>query len=106
MAFDEEGSIFVAEMRGYPNDVVATGDISSGRIKQKLAAKQATLLCGKPAGVGARGPPRFATGGVRAWTILRHRPARVTCSHNCEQVNKSPRSQAQAVSSAGVAPPE
>jgi putative membrane-bound dehydrogenase-like protein len=33
MAFDEEGRIFVAEMRGYPNGGVATGHISSGRIK-------------------------------------------------------------------------
>ncbi len=33
MAFDEEGRIFVAEMRGYPNGGVATGKITSGRIK-------------------------------------------------------------------------
>ena len=33
MAFDEEGRIFVAEMRGYPNGGVATGAITSGRIK-------------------------------------------------------------------------
>jgi putative membrane-bound dehydrogenase-like protein len=33
MAFDEEGRIFVAEMRGYPNGGVATGHITSGRIK-------------------------------------------------------------------------
>jgi putative membrane-bound dehydrogenase-like protein len=33
MAFDEEGRIFVAEMRGYPNGGIATGDIRSGRIK-------------------------------------------------------------------------
>lgn len=33
MAFDEEGRIFVAEMRGYPNGGVATGNITSGRIK-------------------------------------------------------------------------
>jgi len=33
MAFDEEGRIFVAEMRGYPNGGVATGRITSGRIK-------------------------------------------------------------------------
>jgi putative membrane-bound dehydrogenase-like protein len=33
MAFDEEGRIFVAEMRGYPNRGVATGHITSGRIK-------------------------------------------------------------------------
>src|SRR5689334_10572049 len=33
MAFDEEGRIFVAEMPGYPNDGVGTGDITSGRIK-------------------------------------------------------------------------
>src|SRR5437016_3158417 len=33
MAFDEEGRIYVAEMPGYPNAGVATGDISSGRIK-------------------------------------------------------------------------
>jgi putative membrane-bound dehydrogenase-like protein len=33
MAFDEHGRIWIAEMRGYPNDGVATGDISSGRIK-------------------------------------------------------------------------
>jgi putative membrane-bound dehydrogenase-like protein len=33
MAFDEEGRIFVAEMRGYPNDGVGTGKITSGRIK-------------------------------------------------------------------------
>jgi putative membrane-bound dehydrogenase-like protein len=34
MAFDEEGRIFVAEMRGYPNGGVATGHITSGRIKR------------------------------------------------------------------------
>jgi putative membrane-bound dehydrogenase-like protein len=33
MAFDEEGRIFIAEMRGYPNGGVATGNITSGRIK-------------------------------------------------------------------------
>ncbi len=33
MAFDEVGRIFVAEMRGYPNGGVATGHITSGRIK-------------------------------------------------------------------------
>lgn len=33
MAFDEEGRIFVAEMRGYPNGGVATGHITSGQIK-------------------------------------------------------------------------
>jgi putative membrane-bound dehydrogenase-like protein len=33
MAFDEAGRIFVAEMRGYPNGGVATGHITSGRIK-------------------------------------------------------------------------
>jgi putative membrane-bound dehydrogenase-like protein len=33
MAFDEDGRIFVAEMRGYPNGGVGTGTITSGRIK-------------------------------------------------------------------------
>jgi putative membrane-bound dehydrogenase-like protein len=33
MAFDEEGRIYVAEMPGYPNGGVATGQISSGRIR-------------------------------------------------------------------------
>jgi putative membrane-bound dehydrogenase-like protein len=33
MAFDEEGRLFVAEMRGYPNGGVGTGTITSGRIK-------------------------------------------------------------------------
>jgi putative membrane-bound dehydrogenase-like protein len=33
MAFDDKGRIFVAEMPGYPNDGVATGKITSGRIK-------------------------------------------------------------------------
>lgn len=33
MAFDEQGRIFVAEMRGYPNAGVATGFVTSGRIK-------------------------------------------------------------------------
>src|SRR6516225_3260355 len=33
MAFDEDGRIFVTEMRGYPNAGVATGTISSGKIK-------------------------------------------------------------------------
>jgi putative membrane-bound dehydrogenase-like protein len=33
MAFDEDGRIFVAEMRGYPNGGIATGDVSSGKIK-------------------------------------------------------------------------
>jgi putative membrane-bound dehydrogenase-like protein len=32
MAFDEDGRLYVAEMRGYPNEGVATGNISSGRI--------------------------------------------------------------------------
>lgn len=32
MAFDEDGRLYVAEMRGYPNAGVATGTISSGRI--------------------------------------------------------------------------
>jgi putative membrane-bound dehydrogenase-like protein len=33
MAFDEDGRIYVCEMRGYPNAGVGTGDISSGRIR-------------------------------------------------------------------------
>src|SRR5580704_13726315 len=33
MAFDEDGRLFVAEMRGYPNGGVATGNISSGTVK-------------------------------------------------------------------------
>ena len=33
MAFHEDGRMFVAEMRGYPNEGVATGHITSGRIK-------------------------------------------------------------------------
>lgn len=33
MAFDEDGRLFVAEMRGYPNGGVATGPSTSGRIK-------------------------------------------------------------------------
>jgi putative membrane-bound dehydrogenase-like protein len=33
MAFDEDGRIYVAEMRGYPNGGVGTGTITSGRIK-------------------------------------------------------------------------
>jgi putative membrane-bound dehydrogenase-like protein len=33
IAFDEEGRLFVAEMRGYPNGGVATGNITSGRVK-------------------------------------------------------------------------
>src|SRR5262249_24482325 len=33
MAFDEYGRIFVAEMPGYPNGGVATGKITSGRVK-------------------------------------------------------------------------
>ncbi|HMF15303.1 MAG TPA: hypothetical protein VKE94_23475, partial [Gemmataceae bacterium] len=33
MAFDEDGRLFVAEMHGYPNKGVGTGDITSGKIK-------------------------------------------------------------------------
>jgi putative membrane-bound dehydrogenase-like protein len=33
MAFDEDGRIFVCEMRGYPNGGVGTGTITSGRVK-------------------------------------------------------------------------
>jgi putative membrane-bound dehydrogenase-like protein len=33
IAFDEDGRLFVAEMRGYPNAGVGTGHITSGRIK-------------------------------------------------------------------------
>jgi putative membrane-bound dehydrogenase-like protein len=33
MAFDEDSRLFVAEMRGYPNGGVATGTVTSGRIK-------------------------------------------------------------------------
>src|SRR5436305_5397875 len=33
MAFDENGRLFVCEMRGYPNGGVGTGEIASGRIK-------------------------------------------------------------------------
>jgi putative membrane-bound dehydrogenase-like protein len=33
MAFDEKGRLFVAEMRGYPNGGVGTGEITSGRVK-------------------------------------------------------------------------
>lgn len=33
MAFDEEGRLYVAEMRGYPNAGIATGNIHSGKIK-------------------------------------------------------------------------
>src|SRR5207302_4770549 len=31
--FDEDGKMYVTEMPGYPNDGVATGTITSGRIK-------------------------------------------------------------------------
>src|SRR5260221_10808151 len=34
MAFDEDGRLYVVEMRGYPNAGVATGNIASGRIKR------------------------------------------------------------------------
>jgi putative membrane-bound dehydrogenase-like protein len=34
MAFDEDGRLYVAEMLGYPNAGVATGAISTGRIKR------------------------------------------------------------------------
>src|SRR5262249_22623409 len=33
IVFDEDGRLYVAEMRGYPNAGVATGDIHSGKIK-------------------------------------------------------------------------
>ena len=33
MAFDEEGRLFVAEMRGYPNGGIAKGTITSGTVK-------------------------------------------------------------------------
>src|SRR5690349_20018838 len=33
LAFDEDGRMYVAEMIGYPNGGVATGDLTSGRIK-------------------------------------------------------------------------
>jgi putative membrane-bound dehydrogenase-like protein len=33
MAFDEDGRIYVAEMRGYPNGGVGTGTLTSGRIR-------------------------------------------------------------------------
>src|SRR5262245_21333236 len=33
MAFDENGRIYVAEMHGYPNGGIATGQIASGKIK-------------------------------------------------------------------------
>src|SRR5262249_43925995 len=34
MAFDEEGRLYVAEMRGYPNAGVATGTVTSGRVRR------------------------------------------------------------------------
>jgi putative membrane-bound dehydrogenase-like protein len=34
LAFDEDGRLYVAEMRGYPNAGVATGNIHSGKIKR------------------------------------------------------------------------
>jgi putative membrane-bound dehydrogenase-like protein len=34
MAFDEDGRLYVAEMRGYPNGGVSTGDITSGKIRR------------------------------------------------------------------------
>jgi putative membrane-bound dehydrogenase-like protein len=33
IAFDEDGRLFVAEMRGYPNAGVATGKVHTGRVK-------------------------------------------------------------------------
>src|SRR6266702_4373596 len=33
IAFDEDGRLYVAEMPGYPNGGVGTGDIHSGKIK-------------------------------------------------------------------------
>src|SRR5262245_10992046 len=33
MAFDEDGRLFVAEMHGYPNKGIGTGDVTSGKIK-------------------------------------------------------------------------
>src|SRR5579871_4588226 len=32
MAFDEDGRLYVAEMRGYPNAGIATGSVHSGKI--------------------------------------------------------------------------
>src|SRR5262245_43733940 len=32
LAFDEKGRLFVAEMHGYPNEGVATGKVSTGRV--------------------------------------------------------------------------
>jgi putative membrane-bound dehydrogenase-like protein len=37
MAFDEDGRLYVAEMHGYPNKGVATGEITSGKIKMLQA---------------------------------------------------------------------
>src|SRR5260370_38868222 len=34
LAFDEDGRLYVAEMRGYPNAGVASGSIHSGKIKR------------------------------------------------------------------------
>jgi putative membrane-bound dehydrogenase-like protein len=34
IAFDEDGRLFVAEMRGYPNGGVGTGQIATGKIKR------------------------------------------------------------------------
>lgn len=34
LAFDEKGRLYVAEMHGYPNEGVGTGNISSGKIRQ------------------------------------------------------------------------
>src|SRR5262245_31390555 len=34
LAWDEDGRLYVAEMRGYPNAGVATGTIHSGKIKR------------------------------------------------------------------------
>lgn len=34
LAFDENGRLYVAEMRGYPNGGVATGEVATGKIKR------------------------------------------------------------------------
>ena len=55
LAFDENGRLFVAEMRGYPNDGVGTGDLKSGRIRvlEDLDGdgfyEKSTLFAGRPA---------------------------------------------------------
>ena len=72
MAFDEDGRLFVAEMRGYPNGGVATGTITSGRSScWKTATATASTRTARSMPTVCASRRRSCRGRAACWSPMR-----------------------------------